>query len=270
MGYFSEEVVEAARKDAVLRYPHESCGLVIDGAYVAVPNIALAEEAHKEGDKECECVKCSFRMDGNLVSELTAGKNFQGVIHSHPDGDPWPSKLDMEGQVNTDVPWGLMTTDGHACSEMVEWGDAVPIAPLVGRRFIHGVHDCFSLIRDTFRLGRVELAKQGIDWPFDPIIIEDCPRDDAWWTTGQDLYLDGLAKRGFRQIAMSEARPGDGCLFKVGPKVEKMNHGAVLLGGGLMLHHLPGVTRVSRREPVGGWGRIAEMWVRYDPDYKGK
>jgi hypothetical protein len=41
----------------------------------------------------------------------------------------------------------------------------------------------------------------------------------------------------------------------------KENHGGILVGNDLIVHHLP--SRMSRREPAGLWGRQATRWLRY-------
>lgn len=264
--YFAHEAVAAAKKDALKRYPEESCGAIIDGVYVPFANLAADPATHVKNDPSCGCRLCSFKMDNGLLRDASDGKIIDAIIHSHPDGPHFPSQADMEAQINTDVPWGIVVTDGHLVSEIAAWGDSLPMEPLVGRRFRHGVHDCYALIRDVFRLGKEGAAEQGIEWPYDAVELPNVPRQDAWWMNGQNLYFDYLAQAGFYPIPMSEARSGDACLMKVGKNVPTCNHAAVLSGNDLMLHHLPGEHRVSRREPPGSLARTAEMWLRFDPE----
>lgn len=264
MTYFAQEIIKKASEHALRDYPLESCGVVIDGEYVPMRNAAADPEHHKADDKDCPCQRCSFAIDPDELISVLNGRDPEGYIHSHPDGPFYPSAADMQQQMETDVPWAIIATDGERCGEPVEFGRQVPMAPLIGRRFMHGVHDCYSLVRDVFRLGREELAKQGIEWPYEPIELPDMARNDNWWSHGDNFYLDNFERLGFRRIEMSEARPGDAFLCKIGSAVP--NHAGLLLGNNLIIHHLPGETRVSRREPVGGWGRMAEMWLRYYPE----
>lgn len=249
------EAFEAAKQHARETYPEESCGLIVDGAYVPVPNIAADPSTHvTEGD--CTCRLCAFAMH---PSTMVTYPNATHVLHSHPDGQYWPSAADMRGQMASGLAWGVIALDIDRISDPVLWGN-VPIPPIIGRTFLSGVTDCFSLMRDTFRLGKDKLAEQGIDWPLDPVEIADQPRDDAWWEMGQNLYLDHFSERGFRQVKFEEARPADVFLCMI--RSDRYNHGGLLLRNNLILHHLPG--RLSRREPAGIWARHAGVWLRYE------
>lgn len=246
---------EAAKQHARQCYPEESCGIVVDGVYIPVENIARDPLEHT-GERDCACRLCSFAMPANV---LMKHPDATMILHSHPNGPLYPSELDMQQQIQSGLTWGIIPLDEDRVGDPILWGGDEPMQPLIGREFVHGIHDCYALIRDTFALGREELARQDIIWPFDPIHLADCPRDDAWWEDGQDLYLDNFAAWGFEEIAFEEARPGDVFLVKI--RSEKFNHGGLLIGNSLILHHLPG--RLSRREPAGIWARHAGVWLRY-------
>lgn len=182
------------------------------------------------------------------------------VLHSHPGGPLFPSEADMRGQIASEVPWGIIPLDEDRIGDPIMWGDSLPIADVIGREFMHGVRDCYSLIRDCFRLGRDRLAAQGVaDWPYEPIELEEIPRDDAWWDGDQDLYGDNFARVGFRSVPLHEAMPGD--VFLMSIRSPKANHGGLILPNNLILHHLP--ARLSRREPAGIWLRNATLILRW-------
>lgn len=241
----SPETAEAIRQHALREYPKESCGLVVAGAYQPCFNYA--------DDPLTQAV--ISRQD-----YVRAGDALEAIVHSHPNGPIWPSAADMRSQIATAVPWIIVGTDGERCAKFTMWGDSLPIQQLIGRSFMHGVSDCFSLVRDAFRLGKDALAAEGMEWPFEAMPFPDVPRDDDWWGAGQDLYRDALGPRGFREINISEVRPGDGFLCKI--RSDKLNHAGLYVGNNLILHHLP--FKLSRREPFGLWGRAADMWVRYE------
>lgn len=237
---------------AIREFPKESCGLIVDGDYMPCFNYASKPEE-------------DFSISGAVQSSLIiAGKKIEAVVHSHPNGPYFPSQLDMQGQIDTALPWVLVATDGALVSPPEIWGADTPVPAILGRTFMHGIRDCYSLARDVFKLGKVELAKQGVEWPFDPIVIHEYPRKDGWWGShkkpDQDLYAENFMKEGFVRIQREEARPGDGFLMKI--HSERLNHAGLLLTGGLLVHHLP--TRLSRREPAGIWARAADIWVRYE------
>ncbi|MBO6507514.1 MAG: Mov34/MPN/PAD-1 family protein [Roseibium sp.] len=256
----SSDVVHAAQAHALQEYPKESCGLVVNGAYVPMENTALPVEQH-QGESGCTCQLCSFQIDPAAQLAATADHPLQAVLHSHPDGPMFPSSADMSGQLASKVPWGIIATDGERASHPIWFGDEVGIAPIIGREFVHGAADCYKLVRDIFALGKDALEAEGVtkEWPFDPIILPEFARDDSWWDKNQDLYLNHFEEAGFKRIDRSEVRPGDCFLSKI--RSDKVNHAGAYVGNNLICHHL--VTRPSRREPAGIWAHGAEFWVRY-------
>ncbi len=163
----------ALKAHAIAEFPKESCGLIVAGAYVPCFNYA----ADPEND---------FKIAGEDF--IGHAPNVQAVVHSHPNGPFYPSNRDMQGQLQTALPWFITATDGERASDPVQWGDRSDIPALVGRDFMHGITDCYSLVRDVFALGKDRLAEQGIDWPHEPIVMPEVPRDDNWWVGEDDLY----------------------------------------------------------------------------------
>ncbi len=243
---FTDEVVSAAKAHAREAFPNESCGIVVGGKYMRCRNVA-------DDPTQDFVIHPQDQRNAMLTGEM------QAIIHSHPNGPLHPTKADMEGQIKSALPWAIIGLDESRMSDPIIWGDDNNIAPLIGREFIPGVYDCFSLIRDVFRLGKEGCAAQGVDWPLPPHLIPEQPRDPAWWTAGEDLYMSGLAANNFVIISRDEARPGDVFLLKW--ESEVYNHGGLLLSYGQVAQHFP--KRLSRREPAGLWARHADMWIRY-------
>lgn len=244
----SDMATIAAQEHAREEFPKEACGVIVAGTYYPCRNIAedpISDFAIHPQD---------------LAGALTNGK-LEMIVHSHPNGPIGPSRADMEGQIKSGVAWAIIVVDEDRVSEPLVWGADTPIAPLIGRSFIHGIHDCYSLIRDTYRLGREGCAAQEVDWPFDPIVLPMGERDDCWWDNGDDLYVENFGPAGFKVIDFTEAQPGDVFLCKI--RSDKLNHGGLLLPNSLVMHHLP--NRLSRREPAGLWARQADLWLRYAP-----
>ena len=235
-----EATLSDIQAHAIADYPNEACGLIVDGDYRAMENIADEPTEH-------------FRMRSkDWLSAAQAG-DIGAVVHSHPDGPDCPSAEDMRRQIATGVPWGIVSCNGSGALAPFWWGmNAIP--PLIGRGFRHGVTDCYALIRDYFR------AERGV-------VLPEFPRDWEWWCEGADLYSEGFPKAGFRRLEDGEAAaPGDVFLAQV--RAEVPNHGGVLLDGGLALHHLTArlpvdATRLSRREPVDRWRKFITHWLRY-------
>jgi proteasome lid subunit RPN8/RPN11 len=229
---FGKAVDEAARAHALSEFPRESCGVVVNGAYVAVSNIASKPEE-------------DFRMADNTWTLYGA---VQGVVHSHGPKDALiPSANDMAHQISTNVPWGIVRVDGVAASKVLWWGDFRLDEPLIGREFVHGITDCYSAIR-SWR------------WQTDKIKLPDFARDWLWWESGADLYEDNFAKAGYRAIKASEASLGDVALINFRSKVP--NHAGTLVEDELFYHHLQ--NRLSCREPLGRWHSMISKWLRYE------
>ncbi|EON5586159.1 NlpC/P60 family protein, partial [Escherichia coli] len=150
--------------------------------------------------------------------------------HSHPGGLPWLSEADRRLQIKSALSWWLV------CRGEIHKFRCVP--HLTGRRFEHGVTDCYTLFRDAYHLA-------GIDMP-------DFEREDDWWRNGQNLYLDNMAVTGFYRVPLSSAQAGDILLCCFGASVP--NHAAIYCGNGELLHHLP--EQLSKRE------RYSEKWQR--------
>jgi proteasome lid subunit RPN8/RPN11 len=235
---FGPDVNAAIVAHARAEYPREACGLVLNGAYVPVDNLA-------ENPRE------NFMI---AVAE-TMRPGVQAIVHSHPDGDPWPSAEDMAGQIATALPWGVLTVGSGGAGSVLWWGPGVPRPPLIGRDFRHGPSgsdgrgDCYALIRDWFA------EERGIE-------LMEFPRADRWWSDEerlQNLYLDNFGKAGFEEIGIEEIQPGDVVLARVMSRVP--NHGGIVLANGLVLHHL--THRLSRTEPLGPWMRHVTHALRY-------
>ncbi|RDQ50833.1 Fibronectin type III protein [Escherichia coli] len=152
------------------------------------------------------------------------------LVHSHPGGLPWLSEADRRLQVQSDLPWWLV------CRGAIHKFRCVP--HLTGRRFEHGVTDCYTLFRDAYHLAGIEMP--------------DFHREDDWWRNGQNLYLDNLEATGLYQVPLSSAQPGDVLLCCFGSSVP--NHAAIYCGDGELLHHIP--EQLSKRE------RYTDKWQR--------
>lgn len=228
------------RQQAAEAYPLEAVWLVTGSGIRQVENIHDEPESHFRLSRE-DVIKAE--IEGLLA-----------VIHSHPDREDVPSAADMRGQIATDVPWGLLSCDAEAASPIRWWGTEER-PPLVGRPFVHGVTDCYALIRDFYWL------EKGISLP-------EYPRDWQWWDQGQNLFVEGFERAGFKRVKSEEAKPGDVWLAKIRSKV--VNHGGILLDAGLMLHqigspkHPVDHSRLSAREPIGRYLQFVTHWLRYE------
>lgn len=171
-----------------------------------------------------------FRMSPEDWLRAEMQGEIVALVHSHPGGLPWLSEADRRLQVQSDLPWWLV------CRGEIHKFRCVP--HLTGRRFEHGVTDCYTLFRDAYHLAGIEMP--------------DFHRGDDWWRNGQNLYLDNLEATGLYQVPLSAAQPGDVLLCCFGSSVP--NHAAIYCGDGELLHHIP--EQLSKRE------RYTDKWQR--------
>lgn len=222
-------------------YPREACGLVVDGSYLPCANVS---------DDPCN----QFRIDPDEYLRVEQdGRTVNAVLHSHPYSlldrtkwdHSWPSTHDMSCYLAGNVPWGIVSTDGAGISPVV-WLEDGEVPPLVGREFIHGVQDCYSLVRDWYRL----------NWN---VRLNNYARQVEWWVTGEDLYSQNFASEGFYEVRAGEATVGDAVLLQVAAKV--VNHAGVITGTNQLLHHL--YHRQSGYDSLAKWHRHVKKFLRY-------
>lgn len=217
---------EQIRREATAAFPNEAVWLITTKGCRQVENIHADPENHFEV-RQLDLAKA--RAEGLLA-----------VVHSHPNMPDVPSACDMQAQINNAVPFGILTSGAEGSGKIRWWGmEARP--PLLGRPFVHGITDCYALIRDYYHM------TLGIELP-------EFPRDWMWWEEGQSLFTDGFEEAGFRQIRTTDLREHDVVLFRI--RADEVNHGGVMQAGELFLHQIgsPGSpvdhSRPSAREPV--------------------
>ena len=238
----TEEQLTAINNHAIAEYPNECCGLIVAGEFIPTKNISPTPTQ-------------TFVMKQEVFNKALLSGKLEAVIHSHcidPNEkqiyDPrWPSTKDMETWIATNIAWGIVATNGLEVSSIL-WLDDNEIAPLEGRSFIHGIHDCYSVVRDYYR---TELK----------IDLINVPRGMGWWDNNQNLYEENFARAGFYEISEEEADVNDCCLFQVRSPVP--NHAAVITGQNEILHHL--FHRLSGYDRLDCWKKHIVKFLRYDP-----
>lgn len=222
------------REYARQQYPNECCAVIMNNELIPLDNISKNPTHH-------------FEIDSGEYIKLEKSGKIQAIIHSHTNGDDCPSSADIQSQITSNVPWGIVLTDGKNTKPPFYFGDGAPIAPLIGRQFKHGVTDCFSLIRDYYYLEK-------------NILLPDYPRKENWWRSGENLFLDNFVSAGFEVISKPDIKVGDVFLSQIHANVP--NHGGVLYSdSGLILHH-PG-TGLSIREPLTRLDKYISHWLRF-------
>ncbi len=246
----SAEAVLGLREHALQAYPAEALGYVTrDGSYRRLDN--QSPTPHNS----------AYARPGELAQLICTGE-LRALVHSHPGGPDCPSENDMRAQIELEVPFVLVSTNGQATTAPFAWGDQlVDDRDLVGRPFRHAVDDCYELIRAA------EFQATGH-------LLPSYPRNWEWWaeeTSGEkDLYRTYFADAGYRVIDPSQVLPGDVWLAVVGraaTKTNTPNHAGLLQDHGLVLHHPSSGTaydpnRLSKREPLARWAPYVSHWLR--------
>ena len=217
----NNDVLEQWVEHARLESPRESCGLIaiVKGRqrYFRCENLSPEDDQFTISPKDY----ISVESLGEIV----------GICHSHPFISPEPSQADLVGCEKTGLPWFIINPDTRKWTETHPSGYK---APLVGRKWVWAITDCWSLTRDWY-------AEQGItlrDWdrPLTYQEFEANPYfDDSWMETG------------FTEVSLKEIRKGDAVLMNLESKF--INHCGVYLGDQVILHHVRG--RLSSRDVFG-------------------
>lgn len=234
---------------ALEQYPKEAVGLILPADhFMPCPNLSTTPEE-------------SFCIDPTQLIDTPSGTI---LMHSHPDSTAEPSLADMVGQRDTGLLWGIVAVNQHAVTDAVVFGEQLFTKQLLQRPFLHGIFDCYSLIRDFYAVEK-------------KIILPDFARQRSWWEIEKyNLYERYFTEAGF--IEVDKATPlcrGDVLLMRVG-RTTCINHGAIYLGDdcrliedksaikmpGMILHHV--CDNLSQREMLGQWQKRIVKVVRYE------
>lgn len=244
--YILKATQQAIINDASDKYPRECCGFIVNREYVPCNNIA-------DSDSE-------FRIDPRDVVRAEKLGKIEAIVHSHPDGSSNPSTFDKLQMSKHGVPWVIVA---YPEIDIAVHTNKDYTAPLINREYIHGVLDCYSIVKDYYSR---ELS----------IELDNFERVDKWWesASNSDLYVDNFASQGFVQVDSLQRH--DLILCRVMP-TEHVNHALIYLGDDgsltseqservvgnhLMLHH-PYLRR-SRREIYGTiWQERAAIFIRH-------
>ena len=217
---------DKALEHAIQEQPRESCGLLVikKGKEVYFPCKNLAFDPSDQFIIDADDWVRIEDNEGEIV----------GVVHSHPVTSAKPSEADRVACEKSDLKWWIVQP------QLKDWQYCEPCgykAPLIGRKWVWGVTDCWSLVKDWYKEEKnIELK----DW--------DRPK------TPEEFILNPLFescawRTGFRELRPDEkTMNGDALLMSIGSA--GLNHVAIFLDGDV-LHHL--TDRLSCREPYSQW-----------------
>ena len=216
--------------------PKESCGLLIDingkEKYFPCKNLSNYSQ---------QC----FIIDPEDYAKAEDSGKVLAVIHSHPVTPPVASQADMISCEESGLIWHIVNPKTE------QWGFYKPSGykpPLIGRHWVWGITDCWSLVRDWYKENLGIILR---DWerPTTPEeFIENPMFEKCAWRTG------------FRQLRPDE-KLENGDLIFMSIMATGLNHVAIFLDGDV-LHHL--ADRISCKEPYNQWLlKCTGMRLRY-------
>ena len=220
MSWKQDALIHAKEQD-----PKESCGLLIEmkgkEKYFPCKNLSTYKQQ-------------SFIIDPDDFVKAEESGNILAVIHSHPVTPPIASQADKISCENSELPWHIVNPKTE------QWGYYEPSGykpPLIGRHWVWGVTDCWSLVRDWYKEEKNIILR---DWdrPTTPQQFLEKP-----------LFESCAWRTGFRELRADEKLiNGDVLLMSI--LSPTLNHVAIFLDGDV-LHHL--ADRISCKEPYNQW-----------------
>jgi proteasome lid subunit RPN8/RPN11 len=226
----NDTIISDALAYAATVQPLEACGVVQGSTFLPVTNRATQWDA--------------FVMDMREYLAIAKRSRIEAIVHSHVYAPPIPSEGDLAACEDTGLPWLIIgwPVGKWKVIEPTGWR-----APLVGRKWAHGTHDCFGTIRDGIRL------YAGVELP-------NFPREWEWWETGGNIIADQFAEAGFVEVG-GAWQHCDLALMQVPPS-RVINHLALFVAPDMILHQLLG--RNSVREIYGGvWQKLTRLHLRH-------
>ena len=214
-------------KDIVLQHaqeesPQEICGLltIYKGKEKYFPCKNIAED---KGEY--------FILDPDDWIKAEDEGEVIAVIHSHPNHPPYPSDADLASCEYLDLPFYIVTP------ETEQWHHFKPSGykkGLIGREWVWGVQDCWSLIHDWYA-EKKNIKLKHWERPKSPKEFSNNP-----------LFEYAASSTGFIELENTvDLKEGDVLLMDT-TNTGKLNHVALYLGNQTILQHC--VKRLSCRE----------------------
>ena len=228
-----EPVLEDVKQYVYEQEGIEACGLL---------NIERGRVKWHPCTNKAEQPWIDFMIDPLDYKQVADRGDIVGVVHSHL-GPPIPSVMDRAACDRLGIPWYIF-------GENDEWTKLEPKEEsydLLGRPFVYGVYDCFTIIKDYYEAQDINIFPYEYEWEF--------------WEKGKNLYIDNFEKEGFEIVTDGSIKIHDLVLMALNSDIT--NHAGIYVGRGKMLHHAP--NRLSCRDNYDGiWKKITRIVVRHE------
>lgn len=218
MDWKTEALTHAKNQD-----PRESVGLLINkrGKKIYLP----CQNNSDDND--------SFILNPNDYLSASNQGEIIAVIHSHPRTPPIATQADKISCENSGIPWYIVNPKTE------KWGYYEPCgykAPLLGREYVWGITDCWSLVVDWYK------EEKKID-------LKDWQRPTPEEFRKNPMFESHAWRTGFRELRVEEKLQNGDLLF-MSILGLGLNHVAIFIDGDV-LHHLS--DRLSCKEPYNAW-----------------
>lgn len=238
------------KSHAANAYPNEAVGYVWENVYRPLDNIADNPE-HE------------FLLSPDQSLEVLATRGAVCVLHSHTNGNNYPSYADIENCALSGAIYGLSVVNKNGddvhVSDPFFWGsreieNEIPLKRRTWRNGPTGTDwggDCYALIKDFY------LRELGIE-------LLEYPRDPDDFKDGANHFEDYFQDAGFSEVPIETAQRGDLLLIAIRSKVP--NHGAVMIDDSVMLHHAQ--NRLSGEDLAARWRSMIRKVIRHESLFK--
>lgn len=241
----SKEIEAFIRNAGAASYPNEACGFIISKGKKSV---AIEVKNEAANPREFFLINPEAYIEAEEQGEILA------VWHTHTNGNIEPTEADLAGCEASGVTWLLLNvykrTDCFEYSPMVVFEPSGYEAPFVGRPYIFGTFDCWTLVVDYLE------RTHGIR------MSNDYPRIDGFWRKdGSDFFDSCFSNEGLIEV-QDEPKDGDVFMFQT-DATGKASHVAVYVGDDKILHHVQG--RLSQIDIYGGyWTKHTIRHLRHE------
>ena len=185
-----------------------------------------------------------FKISPSEYVAATYRGQLLAVYHSHPVAAGF-SPHDLQYAQEVALPQYLYSIPDKS------WSEYIPPTykpPLEGRRFVFGMADCYSLVRDYFR------------YNFN-VYLNDYDRDESFHTVPSHDIMDLYVKEGgYKAVNIAQIKKHDVLVFTVANVLPQ--HFAIFVGNSRILHHTyRGLSRTDLFN--GGWHNRLKAVLRH-------
>lgn len=232
------------QSSAAASYPNEACGLVLQVGKKSIPVQCRNTSEHP---------KTQFLIAQEDYDAALEQGEVIGVWHTHVNTPASPSEADRVGCEASDVPWFILSIYQNEAGEFSfsEIEKVTPsgfVMPYVGRPYVFGVLDCWSLVQDYY-------AREF------SITLDSFPRIPKFWNTEHRFFEDNWEAQGFVRLCGVEPVVGDLLMIQA-DRSGVVNHICLYAGNDQILHHCEG--RLSRHDVYGGfWQKHTSHHLRH-------